>query len=122
MNFWYAKEDLLRYLQKLTFASTQKIEPRKLHTKVLSLFWKFHLFLVGVCHAESKRLKLEHYLACLYDGKSFKAINRGFKVNKNRQMMYYELPKEGLNPIFLKFDLDEDLITCKPLKKDGIYL
>ena len=37
-------------------------------------------------------------------------------------MHYYEQIKKGLNPVFLKFDLEQDLITCKPLQKDGEYL
>ena len=37
-------------------------------------------------------------------------------------MVYYEMDKEGLNGIFLKFDLESDLITCKPLKINGEYL
>ena len=37
-------------------------------------------------------------------------------------MIYYELPKEGLNGIFLKFHLEDDLITCKPLKENNEYL
>ena len=80
------------------------------------------LIFKGVCHTESRRLKLEHYLACLYENKPFIVKNRGFKCNKDRQMIYYELPKEGLNSIFLKFILSPDLITCKPLKINGEYL
>ena len=37
-------------------------------------------------------------------------------------MVYYEMPKEGLNSIFLKFRLEPDLITCKPLQINGEYL
>ena len=65
---------------------------------------------------------MEHYLSSLFEGASFEAVNRGFKVNKDHQMMYYEQPKEGLNPVFIKFDLEDDLISCKPLKCDGQYM
>jgi len=37
-------------------------------------------------------------------------------------MHYYEQIKKGLNSVFLKFDLEDDLITCKPLQQDGEYL
>ena len=100
----------------------RKMTKQKQHLKVQLFLFTSYNFKKGVCHAEGRRLTLEHYLACLYEGKSFIAVNRGFKANKNRQMMYYELPKQGLNPIFLKFELEDDLITCKPLKKDGNYL
>ena len=76
----------------------------------------------GVCHTEGKRLRLEHYLNCLYKNENFQVINRGFRTNKDKQMIYYELPKQGLNPIFLKFEIEDDLITCKPLKINGVYL
>lgn len=81
----------------------------------------FHRY-SGVCYAESKRLTLEDYLNSLFEGTSFQAVNRGFKVNKDHQMMYYEQVKEGLNPVFIKFDLEDDLITCKPLKSNGQYM
>ena len=37
-------------------------------------------------------------------------------------MKYYEQEKQGLNSVFLKFDLEDDLITCKPLKNGGEYI
>ena len=91
---------------------------------IYAIVWYHFLTLLfkGVCHTESKRLKLEHYLACLYENEPFIVKNRGFKCNRDRQMIYYELPKEGLNGIFLKFQLEPDLITCKPLKINGEYL
>ena len=50
------------------------------------------------------------------------ATNRGFKHNRANQMKYYEQEKEGLNPVFIKFDLDDDLISCKPLRANNKYL
>lgn len=76
----------------------------------------------GVCYTESKRLHLENYLSSLFNGTSFHAVNRGFKRNKENKMKYYEQMKEGLNPVFLKFDLEDDLITCKPLQNGGEYI
>ena len=75
-----------------------------------------------MCHADSRRLTLSNYIDSLFEGKSWTASNRGFKKNKANQMCYYEQSKEGLNPVFLKFDLDEDLISCKPLKIDQEYM
>ena len=77
---------------------------------------------LGVCHSETSRLKLEHFLSCLYENQSYFVQNRGFKCNKDRQMVYYEMNKEGLNNIFCKFHLEDDLITCKPLQINGQYL
>ena len=88
----------------------------------ISWYLCLKLIFKGVCHTESERLRLEHYLACLYKNESFIVTNRGFKCNRERQMIYYEMPKEGLNPIFLKFRLEPDLITCKPLKINDEYM
>ena len=52
----------------------------------------------------------------------FKATNRGFKKNKDNQMYYYEQEKDGLNSVFIKFDLDDDLITCKPRRINDEYI
>lgn len=92
----------------------------KVHIAII-IISSYYLCL-GVCYSESRKLKLKHYLDSLFEGRSFQAVNRGFKTNKHHQMMYYEQAKEGLNPVFIKFDLDDDLITCRPLKRDGQYL
>ena len=105
-------------------ATTQKMIRAKPHIKVhiaIIIISSYYLCL-GVCYSESRKLKLKHYLDSLFEGRSFQAVNRGFKTNKHHQMMYYEQAKEGLNPVFIKFDLDDDLITCRPLKRDGQYL
>ena len=58
----------------------------------------------------------------MFEGESFRAINRGFKKNRDNKMKYYEEEKEGLNPVFLKFDIADDLISCKPRKIDNEYI
>ena len=76
----------------------------------------------GICHAEAKKLTLDAYLECLYGSTTKHVKNRGFKLNKNKQLVYYEQLKRGLNNIFYKFRVQNDRITCKPLTKDGKIL
>ena len=76
----------------------------------------------GICHAEARKLELSTYLECLYGSTSKEVENRGFKLNQNRQLVYYEQLKRGLNNIFCKFRVQNDHITCKPLSKDGKLL
>ena len=76
----------------------------------------------GICHAEARKLGLNTYLECLYGSTSKEVENRGFKLNQNKQLVYYEQLKRGLNDIFCKFQVQNDHITCKPLSKDGKLL
>ena len=76
----------------------------------------------GICHAEAKKLTLNSYLECLYGSKSTEVENRGFKLNKNKQLVYYEQVKRGLNNIFCKFRVQNDHITCTPLTENGEYI
>ena len=73
----------------------------------------------GICHTEAKKLDLQAYLECLYGSTAKEIENRGFKLNKQKQLVYYEQKKRGLNNIFCKFRVQDDFITCKPLTKDG---
>ena len=73
----------------------------------------------GICHTEAKKLNLQTYLECLYGSTAKEIENRGFKLNKEKQLVYYEQKKRGLNNIFCKFRVQDDFITCKPLTKDG---
>ena len=73
----------------------------------------------GICHTEAKKLNLQTYLDCLYGSTAKEIENRGFKLNKEKQLVYYEQKKRGLNNIFCKFRVQDDFITCKPLTKDG---
>ena len=76
----------------------------------------------GICHAEAQKLTLDAYLDCLYGSKTRQIENRGFKLNQNKQLVYYEQLKNGLNNIFCKFRVQDDFITCKPLTRDGKIL
>ena len=76
----------------------------------------------GICHAEAQKLTLDAYLDCLYGSKTRQIENRGFKLNRNKQLVYYEQLKNGLNNIFCKFRVQDDFITCKPLTRNGQIL
>ena len=76
----------------------------------------------GICQAEARKLTLETYLESLYSSISKQVENRGFKLNKNKQLVYYEQTKNGLNNIFCKFRVQDDYITCLPLTKDDQIL
>ena len=76
----------------------------------------------GICHAEASKLDLNCYLEVLYGSGSKEVENRGFKLNKNKQLVYYQLVKRGLNNIFCKFRVQNDRITCEPLSKNGKIL
>ena len=77
---------------------------------------------LGVSHHEGRKLRLEDFHDCLYRDSIQLTVNRGFKMNKQRRLCYYEQPKRALNNINLKFVVDDDLITCSPLKRDGKIL
>ena len=79
-------------------------------------------YIKGVCHAEGKRLTLDHFVNSLNNGSEFLTTLRGFKQNSRNQMKYYEMTKSGLNPVFIKFEVDDDLISCKPLKINNEYM
>ena len=76
----------------------------------------------GVCHAEARKLTLNAYLECLYGSTTALVQNRGFKLNNQKQLVYYELLKRGLNSVFYKFRVQNDRITCKPLLKNDQVL
>ena len=76
----------------------------------------------GVCQVEARKLSLESYLISLYGFENYKAVNRGFTLNQEKQMTYYEQEKDGLNNIFCKFQVQSDGITCKPLRRNNEIL
>ena len=76
----------------------------------------------GIPHAEAKKLRLNHYIDCLYNDLEVKVISRELRRNKQQQMIYYTTTKRGLNSIFKKFRVQEDKISCLPLCKNGKFL
>ena len=78
--------------------------------------------LKGVCHVEAKKITIDDFTRCLYDDVIPAVISRELRKNKNEQMIYYENEKKGLNPIFKKFRVQSDRISCLPLTKNGKIL
>ena len=76
----------------------------------------------GICHAEGDKLTLDMYVNSLYGNEDKMVTNRGFRLNREKQMIYYQQVKRGLNNIFCKFQVDHDRITCHPLCKNGKIL
>ena len=76
----------------------------------------------GICHAEGDKLTLDMYVNSLYGNEDKMVTNRGFRLNREKQMIYYQQVKRGLNNIFCKYQVDNDRITCHPLCKNGKIL
>ena len=70
----------------------------------------------------SERLELEAYLQKLYGSTSHYVTLRALRLNRNQEMTRITQIKSGLSDIFVKFHLDDDGITCRPLKINGQYL
>ena len=78
--------------------------------------------LKGVSHVEAKNITSADFEECLYKGVIPTVISRELRKNKNQQMIYSETNKAGLNPIFKKFRVQSDKISCLPLTRNGNYL
>ena len=78
--------------------------------------------LKGVSHAAAKNITLEDFLKCLYDDVVPNVVSRELRKNKHEQIVYNETIKRGLNPVFKKFRVQSDRISCLPLTKNGKIL
>ena len=76
----------------------------------------------GVSYVEAKKLTIDHFRSCLYDGVIPNVIARELRKNKKQQIIYNETPKKALNPIFKKFRVQSDKISCLPLTRNGKIL
>ena len=76
----------------------------------------------GVPHVEAQKFTIDHFASCLYDGVIPKVIARELRRNKKHQMIYSETSKRGLNPVFKKFPVQSDKISCLPLSRNGKIL
>ena len=76
----------------------------------------------GVSTVGARDIGLESFINCLYHDQDVRVISRELRKNKNQQMIYYETKKNALNPIFKKFRVQTDKISCLPLCKDGKFL
>ena len=74
----------------------------------------------GIPHDE--KLRSEQFLDALFSHNSHYVTMRSLRLNKNREMTRITQCKKGLSDIFFKFPLDDDGITCRPLKLNGEYL
>ena len=78
--------------------------------------------LKGVSHVEAKNITADDFEECLYKGVIPNVVSRELRRNKKQQMIYYETSKKGLNPIFKKFRVQSDKISCLPLSRNGKIL
>ena len=76
----------------------------------------------GVSTVGARDIGLESFINCLYHDQDVRVISRELRKNKHQQMIYYETKKNALNPIFKKFRVQTDKISCLPLCKDGKFL
>ena len=74
----------------------------------------------GIPHNEN--LKSEAFINALFTNNSHYVTMRSLRLNKNREMSRITVQKKGLSDIFFKFPLDDDGITCRPLKLNNEYL
>ena len=76
----------------------------------------------GVPHVEAQKLTIREFESCLYDGIIPNVIARELRKNKKQQITYSETSKRALNPIFKKFRVQSDKISCLPLTRNGKIL
>ena len=70
----------------------------------------------------SEHLELEAYLQKLYGNSSHHVTLRTLRLNRNQEMTRITQIKSGLSDLFVKFHLDDDGITCRPIKINGQYM
>ena len=69
----------------------------------------------------TSKLELKNFLDKLYHGSSMCAEIRTLKMYKN-EMIRSVQKRAALNDLFPKFHVDEDRITCTPLRRNGDYI
>ena len=74
----------------------------------------------GIPHSE--QIDIEAFIDKLYAHGDHTVKLRSLRLDQNRVMSRIEQVKKGLTDIFVKFPVDEDMITCRPLKHDSKYL
>ena len=69
------------------------------------------------------KIEYQNYLDTLYSTKAFVLPQTRMQYNKQLgTMTILEQQKSGLNPIYTKLYVADDLITVSPLKKDGQFI
>ena len=76
----------------------------------------------GVPYVEAQKFTIDHFASCLYDDVIPKVISRELRKNKKQQIIYSETSKRALNPVFKKFRVQSDKISCLPLTRNGKIL
>ena len=76
----------------------------------------------GVSHVEADKLTIDDFTSCLYDGIVPNAMARELRKNNKQQMILSETSKKALNPVFKKFRVQPDKISCLPLTRNGEIL
>ena len=74
----------------------------------------------GIPH--NAKLESEAFLQALFSNNSHYVTIRSLRLNNRREMARITQMKKGLSDIFVKFRLEDDGITCKPLTLNGQYL
>lgn len=74
----------------------------------------------GIPH--SQKIQLEAFLSKLYGHTDHKVKLTSLRLNKDKVMSRISLIKKGLTDLFVKFPLDDDKITCAPLKLDDHFV
>jgi len=75
----------------------------------------------GIPH--SINLELKAYKDTLYQiGERHEIEFQSLRLSKEKKMARYKLLKKGLSDLFYKMHVDEDRITCSPLKMGDEYL
>ena len=67
-------------------------------------------------------LSLQAFLSQLYEHGDHKVTLTSLRLDNNRKMSKITQIKRGLSDLFCKFHVDDDQITCKPLKYNGNFL
>ena len=94
----------------------------KTYTAIDSVTNSVKAGLKGVAHTEAKNITIDDFTSCLYDDVVPNVTSRELRKNNKQQMIYYETDKRGLNPVFKKFRVQSDRISCLPLTKNGKVL
>ena len=74
----------------------------------------------GIPH--NMNLSLEAFRSQLYEHKHHKVSLTSLRLDNNQKMSKITQIKRGLSDLFCKFHVDNDQVTCTPLKENGKYL
>ena len=69
----------------------------------------------------SINVKTADFKSCLEKGTSFH-VDIQTLTRKNNQMSRVSVHKRGLSRVFTKFPIEDDGVTCGPLRKNGTLL